>query len=194
MKKMNKQIVSILLVLILSFFFTACKKENIAEVNEEEVITTLVVKLTPIGGGTTLQFAFDDPDGNGGAAPTYQDIVLAPSTSYAAELIVLDKTATPVDTVSNEIREEAAAHRFYFETQNNVNLTINNLDTDANGIPLGLSSIWTTAAASTGKLQITLRHYPGTPPDKATTDLVNSTKSGTDLTTTDTGGFTVKIQ
>lgn len=181
-------------LLVGSLAFTACKKDKTPETNDEEVITTLLVKLTPVGGGSTLEYKFDDPDGPGGAPATIDEMLLAPSTIYNAELLLLNKTASPVDTISNEVAEEAEAHRFYYEVQGGANLTVSGLDTDANGVPLGLTSTWTTGAVSTGKLQITLRHYPAVPPNKATGDLVTDPKSGTDITTADIGGFTVRIQ
>jgi hypothetical protein len=100
----------------------------------------------------------------------------------------------PVDTISNEVADEKDSHRFYYEVQGGANVTVSNLDADANGIPVGLTGTWTTGAVSTGKMQITLRHYPAIPPNKAAVDLVNSSKSGTDISTVDIGGFTVKIQ
>lgn len=188
-----KKITSV--VLVSALLFSACKKDPKPEPNDEEVITTLIVKLKPVsGGGATLEYKFDDADGPGGAAPTYQDIVLAPSTAYSAELILLNKLSNPVDTISKEVKEEADAHRFYYMVQNGANIAISNLDNDANGVPLGLKSTWTTGAVSTGKLQITLRHYSSTPPNKAVGDLVSDAKSSTDLTTTDTGGFNIRIQ
>ena len=179
-------------VLATSILFAACSKDPVTEINDEEVITTLVLQLKPQGGGATLEYKFDDPDGPGGSVPLLDEIILAPNKSYDATIILLNKTVIPVDTISNEVAEEAAAHRFYFEPAG-TNLTVQNLDTDGNGLPLGLESVWTTGAASTGKIQITLRHYPSVPPNKALNDLVNDPKSSTDLVLTN-GGFTVKIQ
>lgn len=177
-----------------SVLFSACKKDKPVEPNDEEVITTLVVKLTPAGGGTTLTYEFDDADGPGGAAPTIDEIALAPSTTYNVALQVLNRTVTPVEDITTEIEEEADAHRFYYEVSGGANVTVSNLDNDADGVPVGINSTWTTGAVSTGKLRITLRHYPGTPPNKAAGDLVNSEKSGTDISTADIGDFTVKVQ
>jgi len=191
---MKKQITTIVLaVFIAGAIFTSCKKDKVEE-NEEEVITTMIVKLTPAGGGAVLEYKFDDPDGPGANAPTIQEIVLAPSKTYSAQIILLNKTKMPVDTISNEVADEKDSHRFYYEVQGGANVTVSNLDADANGVPVGLTSTWTTGAVSTGKMQITLRHYAAIPPNKAAVDLVNSSKSGTDISTVDIGGFTVKIQ
>jgi hypothetical protein len=64
------------------------------------------------------------------------------------------------------------------------------LDNDGNGVPLGITSTWTTGAVATGKTKITLRHYGGTPPGKAAGDLVSSSKSSTDIEV----DFNTKIQ
>lgn len=170
-------------ILLSGVLFTACKKdkgENIEE-NEEEVITTMIVKLTPASGGATVEYKFDDADGPGGAAPVKELITLAANKTYKVELLLLNKTVNPVDTVSAEVEEEADAHRFYFEPSTGSNIAVSGLDTDDNGIPVGLNSTWTTTAAATGKLKITLRHYPGNPPGKALADLVTSSKSGSDI-------------
>jgi hypothetical protein len=162
--------------------FSSCSKDDDnKEENEEEVITTMLVKLTPASGGATLQFKYDDPDGPGGNAPTKEMITLAANKSYNVELLLLNKTVNPVDTVSEEVEEEGEAHRFYIAPTAGSNITVSGLDTDANNMPVGLNSTWTTTAAATGKVKITLRHYGGNPPGKALADLVNSTKSSTDM-------------
>lgn len=183
MKQMKKDLLSILMsCTIIGVLFSACSKDDDnKEENEEEVITTMIVKLTPQSGGTAIQFKYDDPDGPGGTAPVKETITLAENTSYDVELLLLNKTVNPVDTISEEVEEEADAHRFYFEPTAGSNIVVSGLDTDADGIPVGLNSKWTTTNAATGKLKITLRHYPGNPPGKALADLVNSGKSGTDI-------------
>jgi hypothetical protein len=180
-------------MIISATLITACKKDPVTEVNEEEVITTMIVKLTPNDGDPVLEYTFNDPDGPGGIAPEQQEILLAPNKKYDTEIILLNKTVNPVDIISDEVEEEGEAHRFYLEPTGGVTLTVSDLNKDANGLPLGLESVWETGAVSTGKIQITLRHYPAVPPNKALNDLVNSPKSGTDIEIPN-GGFVVKIQ
>lgn len=169
-------------IALMGTLFTGCDKDDDnKEENQEEVITTMVVKLTPTSGGATLEYKFDDADGPGGTAPTKDMITLAANKSYHVEILLLNKTVNPVDTVSEEVEEEADAHRFYFEPRAGSNVTVTGLDTDDDGLPVGLHSMWTTGAAATGKLKITLRHYPGNPPGKALADQVNSSKSETDI-------------
>lgn len=176
--KRNRVFLSALAILAV-LAVSSCKKDKV-EGNDEEVITTLQVTLTPSGGGAPLTYTYDDPDGPGGTAPTIQEIVLAPATTYAVSLTLLNKTVTPADNITTEISAEAEAHRFYYSVTGG-NILISGLDDDANGVPLGLTSSWTTTTVGTGKVKITLRHYPGTPPNKEVADPVTSAKSGTDI-------------
>lgn len=169
--------------------FTACKKDK-GETNEEEVITTLQLTFTPQGGGTPLVYKFEDADGPGGAAPVIDQIILAPSKSYDVALQLLNKTVSPAEDITEEVEEESDAHRFYFAPAAGSNITVSDLDQDDNGVAVGLNSMWTTGAAATGSIKVTLRHYPAVPPNKAAGDLVDSQKSGTDIEAT----FTTKIQ
>jgi len=180
---------TLLMLLGLQFLFGSCKKEGM-EINDEEVITTIQINLVPAGGGSPLTFAFRDLDGPGGNAPVIDTVKLSASSSYSASLIVLNETVNPADTVSNEIYTEADSHRFYYNPSVSSSLTVANLDTDTNGVELGLASTWITGNTGSGNLTITLRHYSGTPPGKLNTDPVNSPKSSTDLEVT----FPILIQ
>ena len=180
---MKKQLLkfSLILVGMTSLFLTSCNKDDNEEENDEEVITTMQLSFAPVGGGTTLMYKFDDPDGPGGVSPTKETIVLAPNKTYNVTVQLLNKTATPAEDVTLEVQSESQAHRFYYQPSAGSNITVANLNNDSNGIPLGITSIWTTTGTATGTLMVTLRHYPGNPPDKAAADPVNSNKSSTDV-------------
>lgn len=176
-------------VLMAGVLITSCKKDK-PEENEEEVITTMKLTFVPVGAGATLTYQFDDPDGPGGTAPTQDEIVLAPSKTYNVTVQLLNKTETPVEDITLEVLGEKEAHRFYYETSFGSGITVSGLDNDGNGVPLGVTSVWTTGAAATGKVKVTLRHYGGTPPNKAIGDPVSSSKSSTDIEVE----FSTKIQ
>lgn len=187
---MKKQLKLMLLgFLITGTIATSCKKDKVEE-NEEEVITTMKLTFVPVGGGSTVTYQFDDPDGPGGTAPTKDEIVLAPSKTYAVTVQLLNKTVNPAEDITLEVEEEAEAHRFYYSPQVGSNITIAGFDNDANGVPVGISSVWTTGGTATGKVKVTLRHYPATPPNKASGDPVDSPKSSTDIEVE----FNTKIQ
>ena len=157
--------------------FAGCKKEK-GEHNEEEVITTVALSFTPAGGGSVLEFEFNDPDGPGGLAPTADDIVLDANTTYDVTIAFRNDIAG--EDITEEIEEEAEAHRIYYTAAAGSNISFSNLNNDGNGAPLGTSSTWTTTAAADGQVTITLRHYGSNPPDKQGPDPVNSPKSSTD--------------
>jgi hypothetical protein len=179
MKKMKIAIYLIATTCLVSTLFS-CKKDN-KETNDEEVITTLLVNLTPVGGGNALQFAYDDADGPGGNAPTKQTIALQPNKTYQVSLQLLNKTANPIADLTGEIVSEATAHRFYYQQTSGNNITISNLNKDGNNVSLGNTCTWSTSNSGNGKIKITLRHYASDPPNKDENDLVNSTKSATDV-------------
>jgi hypothetical protein len=188
---MKKQLMKIALgILVFSTVISSCKKEDPVEPNDEEVITTMILTFAPVGGGTTLTYQFDDPDGAGGAAPTQNEIVLAPSKTYNVTVQLLNKTKTPPEDITTEVAAEADAHRFYYEPTAGSNILVTGLDNDGNGVPLGITSTWASGTVTTGKIKVTLRHYPGTPPGKAIADPVNSSKSTTDIEVE----FNTKIQ
>lgn len=177
-------------IFIVSSLLTACKKDKEEEENEEEVITTMKLTFVPVGGGSTVTYQFKDADGPGGGAPTQDEILLAPSKTYGVTVQLLNETETPAEDVTIEVQSEAEAHRFYYEPSGGSNVTVAGLNNDPAGIPLGITSTWTTGAVATGTIVITLRHYGGTPPGKGAADPVNSPKSSTDIDVT----FNTKIQ
>lgn len=167
--------------MIMAAMVTSCSKENEGpEPNPEEVITTVEVHLTEVVSGAESVFSIDYPDGYGpGITPVKETIMLDAGKTYSVSLLLLDKTKTPIDTTSYEIEEENADHRFYYAPSSSSNITVGDLNLDDNGVTLGSESTWTTGAAATGTVMITLRHYPEG--GKAESDPVNSTKSGTDV-------------
>lgn len=137
--------------------------------NEHEVITTVTLELAPMGGGATVSASFDDPDGNGGAAPTIDPIVLAAGTTYTTTVRFLNKLEDPPEEITDEIRDEGDEHQVFFTgsavngpaaDNPNAPLTHSYADTDTGGLPLGLTNTIAAAAAGTGQLQLTLRHLP----------------------------------
>lgn len=185
----NKIIIQFFFIVITSLVFTSCLKEKAGEINDEELITTMKLSFTPVSGSTPLVYFFDDPDGPGGVAPVIDTIRLSPGVSYNFSLELMNNSTLPPIDVTDEIKTEADAHRFYYETAG-VTITVSDLDKDALGNPVGLTGKWSTGIAGSGATKITLRHYGATPPDKSPGDPVNSPKSSTDIEVS----FPTKIQ
>jgi hypothetical protein len=154
-------------LLLAALVTTSCKKDDdLPELpppseNEVEVITTLRITFTDVlGVQPTVSATFRDPDGEGGIGPDIFDTIrLAPSTTYNASILLLNETASPVDTISNEVLDEGADHLFCFDPTG-ANVTISRTDTDGT-YEIGLQSQWVTGAVSTGSVTITLKHQPG---------------------------------
>ena len=136
----------------------ACEKEDPEIPNEEEVITTLRYTLTPNDGGEAVVLQFQDIDGDGGNAPVIQNGTLAQNTIYTGQVEFLNETnADDVEDITLEDGEEAEEHQVFY-TPNNLNLTVNYTDEDANQNPIGIATSVQTGDASNGTLTIVLRH------------------------------------
>ncbi len=140
----------------LSLTWTGCKKDN---ATEPEVITTVVLHLKATDGSLDQAFEWNDPDGDGGNAPTVDNILLATGKTYTCKIQVLDRSQTPEVDITDEIEAENTEHLFVFKTDG-VNITIAGADTDANGKPFRLSTTWTAGALSLGAVTVTLKHEP----------------------------------
>lgn len=174
-----------MVIILLSVFSVSCSKVDDEMGNEEELITTLRLTLRETGTATVKVFEFKDPDGAGGNPPTkFDPIILSPSKNYTCTIDVLNESVTPAVDITAEIIAESDDHQFYFEPAG-VNINVINLDTDTQGLPLGVSSTWNTGASSNGTLKVTLKHKPGS---KASGDLVS--KGETDIEV----NFTAQVQ
>ena len=177
---MKAFIIRCLIFLFFAVVISACRK-NRGESNDEEILTTFTLTFIPTTGGTPLIFEYDDPDGPGGVNPSQDEIILAANKSYEVSVQLLNKTTNPDADITTEIIDESDAHRFYYEPSAGSNINVTDLDLDTDGLPLGITSTWSTTSAATGIMKITLRHYPGNPPGKLASDAVNSSKSVTDV-------------
>ncbi len=154
-----------IMALIAATAITACKKDKDDPIapppppNEEEVITTLILSFDGQAGATDKELRFTDPDGDGGAAPYFDLDTLQATSNYTVSILVLNETAMPVDTISNEVLDEGVDHQFFFQPTG-ANITIAYADVDGNGNPIGLQTSMATGAASVGTLRVTLRHEP----------------------------------
>ncbi len=156
-----------------------CRKKESSSENEGELITTINLKFTPVSGGASQTFTFRDVDGEGGAAPSrFDEISLATATAYRLEMELLDESKTPAENISEEVAAEGDDHQFYFVPGGGIALTINSLDTDTNGLPLGLNSTWTTSTTGNGTVLIVLKHKPGF---KAAGDLITVGESDVEI-------------
>lgn len=158
-----------------SLLAVSCGKDDKEDPNEEELITTVRVTLVEQGTTNAQTFTFRDVDGPGAAVPTIDSIIINANRSYAATMVLLNESVSPADDITKEVAAEASDHQIYFEPTG-VSLVASNLNTDLQGLLLGITSTWTAGAVGRGSMKITLKHKPGA---KAANDPV--TKGETDI-------------
>lgn len=128
-------------------------------VNEEEVITTLRLTLTPQAGDTEVVFLTQDLDGDGPNAPvTTVSSPLAASTTYIGSIELLNELEDPAENITLEVEEEDEDHQLFYTLSGNGNVSISYTDQDSNGNPVGLNIILDSGDPSTNSLTVTLRH------------------------------------
>jgi hypothetical protein len=158
MKKTSRYFLSVASMVLLAIGASSCGDDP-APVNEEEVITTVTVVLTPNDGGTPVTLKFYDADGDGSIAPVKTvSGNLAVFKTYSGVITLQNESqSTPVD-ITTEVRNEAVHHLFCFTILSGSNLSVAASDTDSKGLPIGLSSTWTTTTTGPAAVKITLRH------------------------------------
>ena len=149
-----------LLLLAIGISFNACKEDDPIPELPVELITTLIMKFTPITSGNELTFTFQDTDGDGGNAPIItSEGNLSASTSYTVAIELLNESITPTEDITEEIAgTEATEHQFFFQGTDGLELSFAYADEDENGKPICLETLMTTGNPSTGTLRVTLRH------------------------------------
>lgn len=177
--KLNFQfrLTNLLLALMAMLFLISCNEDEPTKEDTPEMITKVTLTFTPAAGGTAITATATDPDGEG-----VQDIGidgpidLDANTSYTLNLALVNELADPGEAgydITEEVKEEGDEHLFFFSWTNDVfadpagngNIDnraddINYNDEDNTGQPIGLETSWTTAAASTGKFRVILKHQP----------------------------------
>ncbi|HEA21344.1 hypothetical protein LCGC14_1422320 [marine sediment metagenome] len=159
---------------------TACSSDdngNIPEiVNEEEVITTMTVTLSPEDNGADIILSKTDLDGDGPNMPVFNvSGNLTSGTTYTGSIELLNETVTPAENITDEVKEESEEHQLFYTSDDNLDVTTVSVDNDSDGNLLGTEFTLTAGAASTGTLTFTLRHEPKKPNDGTLTDAAGET-------------------
>src|SRR5690606_32549605 len=130
---MNKNFLMIAIALTFALLGSACKKDKDDVIkpndpNEAEMITTILLSATNIENGSKSSGLWKDTDGDG-ISNILDSLVLEKNSVYDVELLVLNELSSPIDTISNEIGQESAAHQvFYTPTGINVSIAITDFD------------------------------------------------------------------
>ena len=106
-------------------------------VNEEEVITTLTITLTPTSGSTTVvTLKTQDLDGDGPNAPEVTvSGNLTAGAVYAGDMEFLNELESPAEDITEEIEEEDLDHQVFY-TLAGLDATVEYANNDSAGNPL----------------------------------------------------------
>ena len=165
------------------FVFASCNDNEEMEVeNEEEIITTLTYTLTSTDNEVAI-LTFRDLDGDGSGAADITVSNLTANTTYQGFIVLLNESETPAENISEEVAEEDDDHQFFFAVSD-AELSVDYVDADGNGNPLGLATTLTTGDAGTGTLTVTLRHEPNKTADGVAGGDISNAGGETDIEVT----------
>lgn len=154
----------IILLLLVSGLFTACKSEDPVIANEEELITTVKLNFISEDGKDTVEWSFNDLDGDGGESPIISVTSLKENTTYNAEVYLSNESINPAENITEEVLEEGTLHQLFYVVEG-AELAVTYEDMDTDGNPLGLKMKMKTGMQSIGELKLILRHEPIKPND-----------------------------
>lgn len=149
------------ITLITLIVFSSCSDDHSHDhgANEEELITTVITRLT--SGNQTITLTSKDLDGNGPNPPvvtTSGD--LTPNTIYTGSVTFLNESVSPAIDLTKEIKEEGEEHQLFYQAASSIG-TFTYTDTDVKGRPIGLTfTLRTAASPATGTITVVLRHEP----------------------------------
>jgi len=154
-------------------------------INEDELITTVILTLTPDSGDQVVLTTID-LDGDGPDEPVTTVVgSFSENTQYQGAVQFLNETEDPAEDITQEVIEEADEHQVFYTISEGLNIQTTYEDQDTQGNPLGVQITLSTGAASEGSLTVTLRHEPVKPNDG-----LESAGGETDISTS----FDVSVQ
>ncbi len=159
--------------------FTACKKDKVTtpEPVEQELITTVRLKVTKLDDMSIKTFTYKVENGFGSTTQgtvTIDSIILSANKEYNVEVELLNEKENPAEDVTKEVKEESNEHLFIYQsnpTTGNGSIGFGMGNKDGNGNPLNQTIKFLTAGAGKGAITVTLKHEPtnkaATTPDAA---------------------------
>lgn len=164
-------------IVLFAIVLVSCDDDDPEKEDAPELITKVTLTFTPTGGGDPVVATATDPDGEGVQdMETDGPINLAANTTYTLTIGLTNELATPgteAYNVTEEVRDDDDDHLFFFswtesffsDPAGNGNVDnrsdpVNYEDFDEDGLPLGLTTSWTTGDGASGTFRIILKHQP----------------------------------
>ncbi len=147
--------------------WTGCKgdEKNVEPADpDNEVITT--VKITAVNAADTADVRTaqwkDLTPNDGNPDLTQASIRLKKDAVYNVSVEFMDETKSPAENITEEVEERSNYHLVCYQPTSGLNLTVVRTDFDNNTpkLELGVKSKFTTGAASTGSINVSLHHQP----------------------------------
>ena len=155
-------------LLAIPFLYFSCDDDNETPdpINEEEVITTMILTLVNHqNGDDVVTMQTQDLDGAGPNVPVITvSGPLAAGTSYAGSVQFLNEMEDPAEDITEEVQEEDDEHQVFFSASG-VGMEFVYMDFDGDGNPLGTQFVLAPLGAGSGSVTITLVHEPTKPND-----------------------------
>lgn len=162
-----KHLIFPLATLALFSCLTSCDNgDDMPEPEEQELITTLQLIVTPQPSGAEQTFIYKVQNGFGSTTPgTVQidTLALTAGTTYNVRLRVLNETASPAEDITEEIISEKDEHLFLYTSDAATgagSITVSGGSTDGQGRPFNQTAQLAAGAAGSGSLTVTLLHVP----------------------------------
>ena len=179
---------------LLSIAMLGCSDDDAAPlpINDEELITTVILTLTPESGDQVVLTTVD-LDGDGPDEPVTTVVgSFSENTQYQGAVRFLNETETPAEEITDEVLQQGAQHQVFYGIEGGLDIGImyNDDQQDTQGNPIGLQIILSTGVASSGSLTVTLRHEPNKSAEGVSDGDITNAGGETDITTT----FNVSIQ
>lgn len=178
-----------LLLFVLLSVFSACKKDEIEAPDEENVVeefTYIEFVFTNTQDPTEVtKGIWEDEDGFGPKEPVIlQHPVFKADQTYELTFVMENRLLNPVENLLDEIQDEDDEHQIFFAFDESLftspsgtgNIADNSgeilyLDSDDNGLPVGLITRWTTGGPQSGAFfRAVLGHQPGVKTANSTWD------------------------
>ena len=147
--------------MILFSLFLACSdvKDSHDHDHEQELITTVLLELDSTDGSESFVATWSDVEQSG--APMVDELILTVGLSYTLNVSFLNELESPAEDITQEIADEAEEHQIFF-TGGAIDTLVGHsyLDSDANGLPVGLENELQALTVGSDTLTLTLRHLP----------------------------------
>jgi len=145
--------------------FSSCKKDKVEDPkkNEEnEVITTVKIHLTPPGGGMAMA-TWKDLTPADAAGQSVDTLRIDSGIVYTGRVELLDETKNPFVDRSLEVKKEDYEHLFVFKQEpvTPAFFEVKITDKDKNNLPVGLAFTFEGKKRGVATLNVILKHQPG---------------------------------